>query len=166
MSVSHKILDAHDRIAWDMDGTLFKGPSAEAPNAQFFLEYIRSTPHKHHHVITFRDRIWANKAWTELRLSGLDINLIKSVQSCPEPVHECFMIQKSFGHHPDHRKIYKSVTPLTDDEFDYNAYLFKKWKGERAFALGCTILVDDMPNWVIEGCQQYGIEFLHAHLPC
>jgi hypothetical protein len=153
----HPILDQHEAIAWDMDQTLVDGP-----NSAFFLDYITHTPHKRHHVVTFRNKSWANTAWAELRELGLDsAKLIRSVENCPEPIHDCFMIDKKFAGR-DERHRYYNGPALTREEFDTNSSLFPLWKAERAKQIGCTILVDDMPQWVKAGCDLHGVQFLHA----
>jgi hypothetical protein len=154
----HSILDQHEVIAWDMDGTLVDGP-----NAAKFLSYLALTPNKRHHVITFRNRLWANQVWAELRASGLDsATFIRSVESCPEPIHDCFMIEHRMDGR-DVRQRYMAMAKITDAEFFDNADKFVEWKGERAKAMGCTLLVDDMPAWVKPGCEKHGVDFLHSH---
>lgn len=154
----HPILDDHEAIAWDMDGTLVEGP-----NAEMFRDYIRANPHKRHHVITFRNKNWAMDVWGELTGHGLDAaNLIRSVESCPQMVHDCYMLEKRFGG-ADERRRYYNGPEITRAEWYEHVERFPKWKAERAQQIGCTILVDDMPQWVVAGCKEYAVTFLHAH---
>lgn len=155
----HPILDQHDVIAWDMDGTLVDGP-----NAAFFLSYIALTPQKRHHIITFRNRAWADTCWAELRHNGLvEVKtLIRSVESCPELIHDCFMIRHRLDGAEERRR-FLDHRELTRDEFETHAEAFREWKGERAMILGCTILVDDMAPFVLPGCTKHAVTFLHAH---
>jgi hypothetical protein len=155
----HPILDQHSVIAWDMDNTLIDGP-----NSEFFLEYIAAHPEKRHHVITFRNRWEANDVWGQLRGAGLDTNLIRSVESCPEPIHDCYMIRRRADNR-ETRARYLEMDDLTRDQFNAYADAFVFWKGERAAVLKCTILVDDMPAWVLPGCYEHGVAFHHAFDP-
>lgn len=157
----HPILDKHDAIAWDMDGTL-SDEVHRAPNAKFFLAYIAAHPEKRHHIITFRNRSWADQIWGSLSALGINVSLVRSVESCPEIVHDCFQISQKYGNRPDY---YMSASELTHDEFAKHVARFTKWKAERAKQIGCTILVDDIADWVVDGCEHHGVEFLHAHDP-
>ncbi len=162
LTALHPILDEHAVIAWDMDGTLVDGP-----NSEFFLDYIRATPHKRHHVVTFRNKAMAKDVWGELQSHGLDAKaLIRSVENCPEPIHDCYMINHRLAGSNERHRYYRSEPPLTRDEF--NAYVdqFVLWKGLRATQIGATILVDDMPQWVLPGCYEHEVTFLHAFDPC
>jgi FMN phosphatase YigB (HAD superfamily) len=139
----NSILDNHKTIAWDIDETLVNGP-----NSRFFRDYIRSNPDKIHHLVTFRTpRSWAEEALDQLRDHGLDPALITGVSSVPVDLFTAFA-----GRHdcPDH--------PLLDD--------FAHWKGMEAARLGCTVLVDDMEDFVIRGCNRHGVTFVHAHHEC
>jgi len=158
----HHILDKHQILGWDFDGTL-SNEVHQAPNSDFFLAYITAHPEKRHHIITFRDREWANEIWTSFCEIGLDIKLIRSIESCPDIIHDCFQINKKYGVRPDY---YTNTRDLTNEQFIENAGLFTKWKAERAKQIGCTILVDDIEDWVLDGCEFHGVEFLHAHAPC
>lgn len=44
------------------------------------------------------------------------------------------------------------------------AYGFLRWKGRRARELGCTILIDDVADWVVTGCRENGVAFLDANV--
>lgn len=139
-------LEPHDAIAWDMDGTLINGANAER-----FRAYIASHPEKRHHVITFRDREWAKHIHHELGMLGLDPGLIVSVANCPEPLHDMFMLHRSGD-----AELPKTVA-------DKAVAAFLRWKGRRASELGCTILVDDMSEWVVQGCDAHGVAYLDAN---
>lgn len=137
----------HQRIAWDMDGTLIGGP-----NSQRFRRYIARTPEKQHCVVTFRDRAWAGQIRGELGALGLDPNLIASVENCPELLHDIYMASRNPA----------SCAPKA--LADHAARQFVRWKGRKARELGCTILVDDLADWVVLGCQENGVAFLDATL--
>jgi hypothetical protein len=148
------ILDKHEKIGWDIDKTLFQGPHSD-----FFINYINSTPNKVHHIITFRDRAWANRAWGELREAGLNTSLIKSIQSLPQGVHDTHAMR---SRHPEACDVYMTQNNMEEEEFHALADQYAFWKGERAMILGCTLLVDDLRESVLPGCQLHGIEFLHV----
>lgn len=154
--MNHPILDAHDAIAWDMDGTLVNGP-----NSDFFRDYIMAHPEKQHHVVTFRDETWANRAHAELERYGLThaVSLIISIQSCPQ---DWLVFWE--GQHNTFKK-QKLLRNYTQEDIDAGCHSFQRFKGRKAFELGCTILVDDLPSWVMAGCNENGIAFLHAHQP-
>ena len=139
-------LDAHRHVAWDMDGTLNSGRNAER-----FRAYIAAHREKRHHVITFRDREWAGQVRIELHRLGLDPSLIASVENCPEPLHDMFML----GSEPD-SNVPRRVAAKA-------AHHFLRWKGRRARELGCTILVDDKAEWVVQGCEEHDVAFLDAN---
>lgn len=139
-------LEPHQNIGWDMDGTLNHGPNAER-----FRAYIAAHPEKRHHVITFRNREWADLIELELRTLGLDPALIASVENCPEPLHDMFMLHRSGEVEMPQRVAEKAISA------------FLRWKGRRASELGCTVLVDDLADWVVQGCQAHGVAFLDAN---
>jgi hypothetical protein len=139
--MKHELLDRHDNIAWDMDGTLVDGFYS-----RHFREYIAKNPHKAHYVVTFRDRKWANKIPDELQKVGFDPALIRSIHACP-----------------DHLWLAHSMRQFAVDHSHVEQYL--AWKGMTSKKLGCTILVDDMADHVIKGCEIYGIQFLDANDP-
>lgn len=141
------ILEAHQNLAWDFDGTLIQGPNSER-----FRAYIAAHPQKRHHVITFRDREWADLIPMELGTLGLDPALIASVENCPEPLHDMFMLGREPGSGVPRRIA------------DMAVHHFLRWKGRRARELGCTILVDDIADWVVRGCEEHGVAFLDANL--
>lgn len=140
-------LEPHQNLAWDFDGTLVQGP-----NSDLFRTYIAAHPEKRHHVITFRDREWASVIHHELGALGLDPKLIVSVENCPEPLHDTFQLSRVAG-----SCISKAVAARAE-------HGFLRWKGHRARELGCTILVDDMAEWVVTGCQENGVAFLDANV--
>lgn len=161
----HPILDQHDAIAWDMDDTLIGGI-----NSDLFRAYIAQTPHKRHHVVTFRNKIRASTVWAELNACGLNTKkLIRSVESCPE----VFAASHALLHYKagaEERRVLNNLTPDVPREewLDFlkeNAMRFIEWKAERANTLGCTIIIDDLDHLVLPGCQKYDVAFFHAFTP-
>lgn len=138
--MKNDLLDPHQSIAWDADGTIASGP-----NARFFCNYIIAHPEKQHHIVTFRDPIWAKQVYQELLSNyGVPAHHISSVNACPQHLEAAYSIRKLFY-----------------DQSGVEAYIH--WKGMTAKELGCTVLIDDMESAVLSGCQKYGITFLHAH---
>ena len=159
--MNHPILDLHDTIGWDMDQTLIKGP-----NSEFFRDYIVAHPEKTHRIITFRNKSWADTAYDELESYGLvgARSLISSIENCPETWHDYYMINT----HPHYswEKIDMLKRGLvTQDLLDECVHNFLRFKGARCKEVGCTVLVDDMPQWVMPGVNENGITFVHALHP-
>lgn len=138
MYSSHPLLDDHVSIGWDIDGTLIDGP-----NADFFRRYILANPDKEHHLITFRDPVWAERVYEELRPYGIERDHIHSLNPCPQDLYIAYATRKSFL-----------------DWAKCEAYLH--WKGQMAKELGCTVLIDDMATQVIRGCEKHGIVYIDA----
>lgn len=132
-------LDPHEAIAWDVDQTLINGP-----NSEFFCRYIRGNPHKRHFVVTFRTpHSWAEQALEQIRENGVDPRFISGVSSVPEHLFEAFA----------QRHVTIDAARLLE---------FNHWKGMEAARLGCSVLVDDMEEHVILGCQRHRVKFLHS----
>jgi hypothetical protein len=137
--MNHPLLDGHEKIAWDMDGTLIAGR-----NSAYFCRYIIANPQKEHHIVTFRTpRRWAEQALDELEEQGVARNLIAGVHNVPDDIWEAFAIKSG-----------------AYDPVKVAAYL--EYKGLTAFGLGCTVLVDDMSALVAAGCLKHGVCFLDA----
>lgn len=161
MAVRHKILDQHDSICWDMDGTLVAN-HFPAPNADFFHSYIKAHPQKRHVILTFRNKEWADEIYDELEGLGMRNarSLISEIISCPSMIHDSYMMHTNRPHMVDR---FKDHFGLDDETFMEYVDAFTFWKGKMAKAAGCTILVDDLPEWVVDGCTEHGVVFLHAH---
>ena len=159
--MNHPVLDLHDNIGWDMDQTLIKGP-----NSEFFRDYIMAHPEKTHRIITFRDRSWASRAYGELEGYGLigARTLISSIENCPENWHDFYMIA-TMPHYAVERKQYLDSGRVTQEFLDDCVHNFLRFKGSRCKEVGCTVLVDDLPNWVMPGVNENDIAFVHALHP-
>jgi len=151
----HPILRKHSIIAWDMDQTLVNGP-----NSAYFLDYIRRHPEKKHNIITFRNKSWANMIWAELEKVGFDAHKhISAIYNCPEDIHDSFMV-KSSGMIEINRFMQSRSMSLGD--FDKNVEFFPLWKGFQCKKIGATVIIDDMPDFVVQGCEKYDVEFVNA----
>lgn len=159
--MNHPILDLHDNIGWDMDKTLVKGP-----NSEFFREYIMAHPQKTHRIITFRDRDWASRAYDELEYHGLRDarRLISSIENCPEQWHDYYMIA-TYPHYAGRRDFLLATGQITQEFLNECVHNFLRFKGSRCKEMGCTVLVDDLPEWVMHGVNDHAIDFVHALHP-
>lgn len=132
------ILDGHDVIAWDMDGTLIDGS-----HSAVFRDYIAARTDKIHHVVTFRTpRRWVEEVYEELEGYGVSRDRLAGVHGVPLRLYEAYV-----------RK-----DPVLTGEF-------VRWKGLKARKIGASVLIDDMSELVVPGCVEHGIRFLHAEDP-
>lgn len=151
-------LDKHDIIAWDMDGTLIDGR-----NSNSFRQYIVNNPDKKHYIITFRDPNWASRIFNELEACGMDDPsvYIDGIYSCPVDWH----YYNDVNHNPRMARVktqYLETNKITQETLDMYSRLFRQFKGSMAAELGCTVMVDDIDQWVEQGCIDNGVCFLHA----
>ena len=141
--MSFSILDEHDVIGWDFDGTLI-----EHRKARKMHDYILDHPEKTHIIVTFRshgmeDRIWRDLWRENARAPGM--TAFKDVINMPDKLYENgYIAQKAVAS--------KIVIPTSE---------YLEWKGKICHQRGITVLVDDMPSMVIPGCDRYGV--LHIH---
>ena len=157
----HPVLDMHDTIGWDMDQTLIKGP-----NSKFFRDYVIAHPDKTHRIITFRNKSWADDIFDELDAQGF-VNSKQhfvSIENCPENWHDYYMIA-TLPHHAALRKHLLDTQQVTQEYLDECVHEFLRFKGKRCKETGCTVLVDDLPRWVMPGVNENGIAFVHALHP-
>ncbi|RYD65103.1 MAG: hypothetical protein EOP83_08075, partial [Verrucomicrobiaceae bacterium] len=149
--MNHPLLDPHDTIAWDMDGTLIDGP-----NSEFFRAYILAHPEKHHHIVTFRtgpsrrfpdnaSALWKDDAIHELLEHGVALDVFKATHGIPEELYSAWASRKTLL-----------------SEAEVAAYVM--WKGKMAAEIGATVMVDDMPGMVKKGCKAHGVVFIDANL--
>jgi phosphoglycolate phosphatase-like HAD superfamily hydrolase len=137
--MNHPLLDPHEIIAWDIDGTLVNGP-----NSHFFREYIRAHPQKQHHIVTFRTpRPWAEDVFRELAPFGITREMIAGVHNVADELYHAYAQRRTF-----------------EQPEKVAAYL--NYKGAKAKELGATVLVDDMADQVIQGCEAHSIVFVDA----
>jgi hypothetical protein len=148
VNLSHPLLDPHQVIAWDMDGTLVDGP-----NAEFFRAYILAHPEKEHHIVTFRTgpaqrfedvEFWHEECVFELLHHGVPHGTIKQIHAMPDHLYHAWAQRRSFIQEAEVAK-------------------FLDWKGATAAAIGATVMVDDMPGMVKKGCEKSGVTFIDAH---
>lgn len=148
-NVKHPLLDPHSVIAWDMDGTLIDGTYSA-----FFREYILAHPEKTHYIVTFRTgkaRQFATEWWRdecdfELHHHGVPHGTIKAIYGVPDHLYHAYAQMRSFFN-PD------------------RVQEFLEWKGLKASELGASLLVDDMEQLVVSGCDRYGVDFVNSEDP-
>lgn len=154
--MSFSILDRHDAIGWDFDGTLIRHPRSEAMHA-----WILANPHKRHVIVTFRTFGWQEKVWEHLAEYGLapqraafagvfgyDETRFAAVELESDP-------RIALHRRHDAIRTIAGKTYLTEIE----PYLH--WKGETCKKQGLSVLVDDMRDLVLPGCRKHGIDYLH-----
>lgn len=143
--MSFSILDEHDVIGWDFDGTLI-----DHPKAQSMHDYILDHPEKTHIIVTFRSHGMERNIWRDLgrenhrapgRAAFKDV-----INMSNKLFEEGYMAQKAVA---------ASIVLPTKE--------YLEWKGKVCHDLGITVLVDDMPAMVIPGCDRYGVLHLHPN---
>lgn len=141
------LLDNHDSIGWDFDGTLWNHERAE-----MMWDYIKATPHKRHYIVTFRSGWrgqirWAEDGcWLDLKRCGSGL--------CDEHIVEIInMDDKVFDEHG------ARITPsgLYLDVSDF----YREWKGQVCLQNEITVLIDDNPDHTQPGCVKYGITYIN-----
>ena len=131
-------LEKHDVIGLDLDNTLIEGR-----NSRLLWQFIKEHPEKKFWIITFRTGLLAKEQtiWDEIRdFSGLDSSWFEGIQTVDEQTYLKANINKSIP--------------------NINDYI--KWKGKTCKELGCTVLVDDMPEMTKYGCDLYSVDFVDS----
>jgi hypothetical protein len=145
--MSFELLAPYRIVGVDVDDTLLDN-GRPADYARFW-EFIETNPYDQvFHIITFRSGGWEKMVWSDLRFSGstLTEDHFASVQSVPHSVWAL-----SQGSAP---RIITSMSQLDEDPY-------MLWKGKVCAELGCEVLIDDMTEHVIRGCDQYGVKHIH-----
>lgn len=145
-TLSHPLLDPHEIIAWDFDGTLVDGA-----NSEFFRAYILAHPEKQHHIVTFRTgrsrrfhgKLWKDDAIHELLDHGVALDTITAAHGIPENLFDTLPRGGL-------------ILPGSCEESLY-------WKAAKAKEIGATVLVDDLVEWTEVGCRHHGIAFVDAN---
>lgn len=119
-----------------MDDTLINGP-----NSELFQQFVRDNPDIEHHIVTFRNKDWADKIYHELERVGLKQHHFKSLTHIPDYIYHAFYSTKDEPYYVE----------------------IREWKGYIASINQCTLLVDDLRDMVIDGCIKYNVEFLDAY---
>lgn len=106
------------------------------PYSHKLWEHVRDNPEKTYWVVTFRSHHLRDeeKLWTELE-------------------HRSFIDRSHF----------EGVHFVPDHLYNSRCEMFVEWKGKTAHSLGCTVLVDDIPEWTQAGAEKYGLEFIDPY---
>lgn len=141
--MSFSILDQHEIIGWDFDGTLL-----DHPKSVLMHQYIAQTPAKTHYIITHRSHNMEKTMWDEMEFhypGSLSRELFNGVVNISDELYN--------GFYRSTRSLGGLIIP------DYDAYV--NWKGEICQSLGVTIMIDDNSDHVRPGCVKHGIAYIH-----
>jgi hypothetical protein len=128
-------LDKHQKIGIDFDHTL-----VNSNKTHLFEEYILANPDKEYWIVTFRNN---TGFWTREQT-------IFDLQSHTKLTMDHFEDIVMQVRQPD---IATQSIILDGDESMH-------WKGLMCYERDITIMIDDMPEWVLPGCERYGIDFI------
>lgn len=135
-------------IGWDFDGTLI-----DHPNSPLIHEFILAHPDMKHYIITFRTHGLQNTMFAEMQHKYPDA-----------PGREAFDGTRNISDIAWERysNIYQRrlVGRLDGPPLPWESY-YIEWKGMTCHDLHVPVLVDDLENLVLPGCEKYGIKYLH-----
>lgn len=127
-----KNLAKHDKIAVDVDDTLL----GNSPGKHILWDFISANKNnKIFYLVTFRIKPCIDEVFDDL-------------------FSETSVVAK------DHFAGLVGIPPKVFFGEDLQTPLVE-WKGLTAFKLGCTLLIDDLPDLVLPGCRKYGVDYLH-----
>ena len=146
-SEAFSALRGHAAIGWDLDLTLVGHPASDALH-----DFIRTTPHIRHVIVTFRPTSTRDTVWADL------------AKLPTAPAAHCFLaaetidddLAATFQRLRRYRAQGLYAGPHSPAET-----LYFHWKGEVCARWGATVLVDDMIDHVRLGCTASGIQLLH-----
>lgn len=147
------ILDNHDRIGVDFDGTLI-----DEPNSKLLVDYIvKNHVQKEFYIVTFRTHGMQYCIWNELAKhhgTAIDRDMFKGVFNMPDRMYE------NYADALHQRVIMRRAGLPIPAEIPPAIVAYRTWKGMMCQQHGITILVDDKPEDVELGCVRCGIDFL------
>lgn len=129
----------------------------DGPSSAELQAFVREHPEKKFWIISFRTPRQLETVDAELRRSGLKRACFQRIIPMPERLLLAF----------DEDQLRRRVARLPGIE-SKDAVLFPgeyrvvHWKGYVCHKIGATVLVDDMPEYVLPGCRDYRIEFINA----
>jgi hypothetical protein len=145
MSNIERLLSPHVVIGWDVDGTIL-----DHPKARLMHDYIRDHPEKRHIVVTFRSHGWEKVVWDDINEHHEDFplepGLFQGILNVPNATYAAY-------------ELARKTTLLGMDDPRIVEYL--EWKGRMCSENGITVLVDDLTDVVIRGCDRYGVTHVH-----
>lgn len=155
--MSFSILDQHEAIGWDFDGTLIRHSRSEAMHA-----YILANPNKKHVIVTFRTFGWQERVWQHLAETYPQAPARELFQGVVNIGEDRFFAVDSecdsrIGLHRQH----DALRTIDGKIYLTDIQSYVHWKGEACRHHGLSVLVDDMRDLVLPGCRRHGIEYLH-----
>lgn len=137
--VAMKRLADFKHVGWDFDGTLW-----DHPNSKIFSDFIRQNPYdQKFHIVTFRSHGYELNIDRDLHSLRLRRKHFTSVNNVADVI---------FGEY--HHAIKNGRNQAAVDRY-------LEWKGRVCHDLGIGILLDDMTDLVIQGCERYDIALIH-----
>lgn len=156
----------HKTIALDFDGTIIMDPKSP------LLWPVINDDQRVVSIVTFRYGNDAQGLERDLGLATLgqvSMNRFAHVISCPPNLGRLWhwwVEVRPYANNP--RKVDRKLEAmglsgmLTFDDLRNADREIRLWKGKMAHSIGATVLVDDLPDMVLPGCRQYGIEFIET----
>lgn len=148
-SLSIPVLDPHQIIGVDFDGTLIGGRNGDLLY-RYIVEHHKS---KTFWIVTFRSGGFEDHCFGELEFTFENDpppqTMFAGIESVPHQIW--FQAQMDTAK----RKNGFLTGPMTTAEKQYC-----EWKGAACKRRGCTILIDDLPNCVLPGTMKHGIDFV------
>jgi hypothetical protein len=136
-------LKNYKSVGWDLDHTLFNHPNTEK-----FADYIRENPHNQQfHIVTFRTHNLVPRIEPELHKIGLTLADFDSVQHPKDSDYERY--EDALYANPKRRQHLDAIEQ------------WQHFKGAACKKTGCGVLIDDMTNDVLPGCEKHGIDHFH-----
>jgi len=142
------VLLGMDAIGWDFDGTLI-----DHANSRMFHEFILAHPDKRHVILTFRTHGYQNSMFRDMLLAYPDAPGPDKFSDVKNIADKAWM---EFTKYNDRRLVGRLSGPLTPWEEYY-----VEWKGMMCRDLNLPVLVDDMPNHVLPGCEKYNVIYIN-----
>jgi hypothetical protein len=142
------LLDPHMILGWDVDGTILDHPAAPLMH-----RYIRDNPQKRHLIVTFRSHGWEDRIWdelAELHQAFPERNAFVEVVNLPNDLYMAYLCARG-----------NSDAPPSELISHPDILAFHEWKGMICAQHGATVLVDDMTEHVIIGCDRHGVTHIH-----
>lgn len=151
------ILDNHKNIAVDIDETLINGGLASLKIQKYILE---NNFEKNFFLITFRTGTYVDTVWQDIAYENDEIipAMFKGLYSIPGDIRDAYA---KFNWYKRMNFIHDPEIEARMEELEELANQYTLWKGFQAKKLNCTILIDDLREMVINGCNKYGVTYVH-----
>lgn len=151
-------LDNHQSIGVDIDQTLL-----EHPKSPILQNYIREHQEKTFILITFRFGRLAESIWPDVAMVNLGKEHFTSMYNLKK---DQFLDWETYERLLRVRNPKKLERIIANENLDVEFLKSRhqellEWKAMICEGTGCTILLDDMEELVIEGCKKYNIKYMH-----